>query len=77
LNALLVQVPGFYIKEKFYLKNKKENSYGHSSSSNERTRDKCVPRFRCNDAQSIHIKAPRFKEAHVGSKNMKIKADLI
>lgn len=42
------------------------NSYGHSSRSKDRTRDRCVPRFRCNDAQSMQIKAPRFSEAHVG-----------
>jgi len=62
-----------FIKKKnffFHLKSiktkTKKNSYGQSSNSSDRTRDKCVPRFLCNDAQSIQIKAPRFNEAHVG-----------
>jgi len=54
-------------KAKIFLNEfKTKISYGHSSNSNDRTRDKCVPRFRCNDAQSMQINAPRFNEAHVG-----------
>lgn len=43
------------------------SSIGQSSKSSERTRDKCVPRFRCIPEHSIHMRAPRFKLAQSGS----------
>lgn len=43
------------------------SSIGQSSRSSDRTRDRCVPRFRCIPEHSIHIRAPRFKLAQSGS----------
>lgn len=43
------------------------SSLGQSSRSSDRTRDRCVPRFRCIPEHSMQIKAPRLRLAHVGS----------
>ena len=43
-------------------------TYGHSSSSNERTRVICVPRFLWIPEHSIQMRAPRFRLAQSGSK---------
>jgi hypothetical protein len=43
------------------------SSRGQSSKSSERTRDRCVPRFRWMPEHSMQMSAPRFKLAHVGS----------
>ena len=42
-------------------------TYGHSSSCNDRTLDRCEPRFLWIPEHSIHMRAPRFKLAHSGS----------
>lgn len=43
------------------------SSRGKSSRSSERTRDTWVPRFLWIPEHSMHISAPRFRLAHVGS----------
>lgn len=43
------------------------SSRGKSSRSSERTRDRWVPRFLWIPEHSMHMRAPRFRLAHVGS----------
>lgn len=43
------------------------SSQGRSSRSRERTRDRWVPRFLWIPEHSMHMRAPRFRLAHVGS----------
>lgn len=50
------------------------SSIGQSSRSRERTRERCVPRFRCIPEHSMHMRAPRFKLAQSGSKGKGRKA---
>ena len=58
----------FIIKILKYKTMWKKYTYDQSSNSNERTLDKCVPKFLWIPEHSIQIRAPWFKLAQTGSK---------